>query len=451
MDFTFIVAVTHEKVNAPREKEREAAQMRIDAEQYSGVCACGSEHRMETRFCVIGTGVLSGLEDFLAEASLTGRRCAVYDAHTYEAKNLRRPRAEQEIVLSPDHLHANERSTAEVLQRLHGDTAVLIAVGGGTVHDIVRYCAKQRGIPFVSVPTAASCDGFCSNVASMTWEGYKNTMPCGAPVLAAADLSVICEAPRYLTNSGIGDMIGKFTALADWRIAHAAAGEVVCERIERVMQEALAQVWDHALEIREGVPESYEAVTYGLLMSGLAIQMLGTSRPASGGEHHISHLIEMEPAGLGVRSEALHGEKVGVGTILASGEYHRLAEIQDLTAEALPYRPIDQTALRDFFGPDLYPVAQRENQRDCLATVTEDALIRAWPRIREIVARIPAAEEIESRLRALGAKHTLEDIGVPEEKRDVLLEYSPLVRNRLTLMRIRRMIRGTEAGFGFHS
>ena len=217
------------------------------------------------------------------------------------------------------------------------------------------------------------------------------------------------------------------------------------------MQEALGQVWDHALEIREGVPESYEAVTYGLLMSGLAIQMLGTSRPASGGEHHISHLIEMEPAGLGVRSEALHGEKVGVGTILASGEYHRLAEIQDLTTEALPYWPIDQAALRDFFGPDLYPVAQRENQRDCLAAVTEDALIRAWPRIREIVARIPAAEEIESRLRALGAKHTLEDIGVPEEKRAVLLEYSPLVRNRLTLMRIRRMIRGTEAGSGFHS
>ena len=420
--------------------------MRIDAEQYSGACACGSEHQMETRFCVIEEDALSGLEDFLAEASLTGRRCAVYDAHTYEAKNLRRPAAEQEIILSPDHLHADERSTGEVLRQLHGDTAVLIAVGGGTVHDIVRYCAKHRGLPFVSVPTAASCDGFCSNVASMTWEGYKNTMSCVSPVLVAADLSVICEAPRYLTNSGVGDMIGKFTALADWRIANAAMGEVVCERIETVMREALTQVWDHALEIREGVPESYRAVTYGLLMSGLAIQMLGTSRPASGGEHHISHLIEMEPAGLGARSEALHGEKVGVGTILTSAEYHRLAQIRDLTGETLPYRPIDQAALREFFGPDLYPVAQRENQRECLAAVTEESLCRAWPRIREIISGIPAAAEIEERLQALGAKHTLEDLGVPEEKRDILLQYSPLVRNRLTLMRMRRMIR--QAGRG---
>lgn len=415
--------------------------MRIDAKQYDGVCTCGSRHAMQTQFCVIAEGALSGMEDFLAEASLTGRRCAVYDAHTYEADHLRRPAAEQEIILSPDHLHANEISTAEVLRQLHGDTAVLIAVGGGTVHDIVRYCAKQRGIPFVSVPTAASCDGFCSNVASMTWEGYKNTMPCGAPVLVAADLSVICRAPRYLTNSGVGDMIGKYTALADWRIANAVTGETVCRRIYGIMEEAVARIWAHAREIREGAPETYADVTYGLLMSGLAIQMLGTSRPASGGEHHISHLIEMEPAGLGVHSEALHGEKVGVGTILASGEYHRLAEIRDPAAEVLPYRPIDQTALRDFFGPDLYPVARRENEQECLAAVTEEALVRAWPQIREIVAGIPAAEEIQGLLEALGARHTLEEIGVPEEKRPVLLDCSPLVRNRLTLMRMRRMIR----------
>ena len=135
-----------------------------------------------------------------------------------------------------------------------------------------------------------------------------------------------------------------------------------------------------------------------------------------------------------------------MGTILTSGEYHRLAQIQDLTVETLPYRPIDQAALREFFGPDLYPVAQRENQRECLAAVTEESLCRAWPRIREIISGIPAAAEIEGRLRALGAKHTLEDLGVPEEKRDILLQYSPLVRNRLTLMRMRRMIRQTGQG-----
>lgn len=86
-------------------------------------------------------------------------------------------------------------------------------------------------------------------------------------------------------------------------------------------------------------------------------------------------------------------------------------------------------------------MARRENERECLAAVTEEALIRAWPEIREIIARIPAPEEVERLLITLGAKHSLADIGVAEEKRRELLDWSPLIRNRLTLMRIRRMLR----------
>ena len=413
--------------------------MRIDAEVYGGRCSCGGEHQMATRLCVIEEDALAAFEDHMTQVGAAGRRCAVYDAHTYYAKNLRRPEAEQEIILDPAGLHANEISTAEVLGKLEEDVEVLIAVGGGTIHDIVRYCAKDRGLKFISVPTAASCDGFCSTVAAMTWEGYKNTMNCVAPELVVADLSVIKEAPMYLTNSGVGDIIGKYVALADWRIAHAVTGEKVCERIYAIMKDATDCVWKNALGALHGDLAAYEAVTYGLLMSGLAMQMMGSSRPASGGEHHISHLIETEPEALAVHSDALHGEKVGVGTILAAAEYHRLAEKE--TVEVLPYSPIDQAWLRAFFGEDLYPVAKRENEKECLASVTPEAIQAAWPEIRRIIAGIPAAEEIEGLLVSLGAKHTLADIGVEEEKRGVILDTSPLIRNRLTLMRMRRMIR----------
>ena len=99
--------------------------MRIDAEQYGGLCTCGEEHRMATRLCVIGENVLADLDALLAETGLLERRCAVYDQHTYEAKNLRRVRAEQEIVLDPEGLHANETSTAEVLRQLNTGTEVM--------------------------------------------------------------------------------------------------------------------------------------------------------------------------------------------------------------------------------------------------------------------------------------------------------------------------------------
>lgn len=415
--------------------------MRISGEQYAGTCSCGKEHQMETKLCVIEEGVLAHLDELLAEVGLSGKRCAVYDAHTYTAKNLLRPAVQQEICLSPDGLHANERSTAEVLRQLEPDVEVLFAVGGGTVHDIVRYCARERKLPFVSIPTAASCDGFCSTVAAMTWEGYKNTMSCVAPVLVAADLAVIREAPQYLTNSGVGDIIGKYTALADWRMAHAVTGEVVCERIYSVMKEAADCVWANARGTLRGDAAAFEAVTYGLIMSGLAMQMLKTSRPASGGEHHISHMIETEPEALRVHSDALHGEKVGVGTILASAEYHRLAEIENIAPRVVPYAPIDQEKLRAFWGEALYPIVKRENEADCLAGVTPEDILRAWPEIRSIAAQIPAPEEVERLLMDLGAKHTLPDIGVDPAKRSLILDESPLIRNRLTLMRMRRMIR----------
>ena len=415
--------------------------MQIHATEYGGRCSCGEEHRMETRLCVIEAGALTQLETYMAETGISGRRCAVYDENTYHIPNLTRPRAEQEIVLSPENLHANEDSTAQVLRTLAPETEVLIAVGGGTIHDIVRYCARERGLPFVSVPTAASCDGFCSTVAAMTWKGYKDTMSCGAPLLVAADLSVIREAPRYLTNSGVGDMIGKFTALADWRIAHAVTGEKICRRIYETMEQAVNAVWNNARGTLRGDLAAYEAVTYGLMMSGLAMQMLKTSRPASGGEHHISHLIETEPELLHVHSTALHGEKVGVGTVLASAEYHRLAEIEDLRPLVLPYTPLDDDWLRRLFGQRLYPIARKENEHECLAAVTPEALCRAWPEIREIVSQIPASAKISALLKDLGAKRTLADLGVAEEKKALILDASPLIRNRLTLMRMRRMIR----------
>ena len=417
--------------------------MRIDSTKYGGRCACGKEHKMATRLCVIEPGVLGRLEEILEAEGLAGKkRCAVYGSVTWANPVFCHPRAEQEIVLNSEGLHADERATGELLRQLDGDVELLLACGSGSIHDTVRYCAAQRGIPFVALPTAASVDGFCSAVAAMTWQGYKKTMNAVAPLVVAADLDVISRAPAYLTASGVGDVLGKYIALADWRIAHELTGEAVCPIIFNIMEDAVARIWDSCLDTLNGNTEAFESVMYGLLMSGLAMQLMGNSRPASGAEHHISHLIEMRPAALGgVNSSALHGEKVGVGTLIAAREYHRLAQIEDIAPYVRPYAPLDDRWLRDFYGEKLYPTAAAENENDCLAAVTPEAIVRAWPKIREIIAAIPAEEEIFEKLEKLGAKRSLRDIEVPEELLPVLISHSPSVRNRLTLMRVRRMLK----------
>ena len=416
--------------------------MRIDSTKYGGRCACGKEHKMATRLCVIESGALGQLEELLEQQGLGGKkRSAVYGSVTWANPAFSHPRAAQEIVLPSEGLHADEHATGEVLRQLDADVELLLACGSGSIHDTVRYCAAQRGIPFVALPTAASVDGFCSAVAAMTWQGYKKTMNAVAPLLVVADLDVISRAPAYLTASGVGDVLGKYIALADWRIAHELTGEAVCPVIYDIMEDAVGRIWDSCLDTLSGSAEAFESVMYGLLMSGLAMQLMGNSRPASGAEHHISHLIEMRPAALGVNSSALHGEKVGVGTLIAAREYHRLAGIEDIAPYVRPYEPLDDGWLRSFYGEKLYPTAAAENEHDCLAAVTPEAIIRAWPKIREIIASIPSEQAIFEKLEKLGAKRSLTDIEVPEELLPVLIAHSPSVRNRLTLMRVRRMLK----------
>lgn len=412
----------------------------LDARQFGGSCRCGKDHTMVTRSVLIAPGALLALEDALHENGIEGKRCTLYGERTYAATAGRRPYAEQEIILPSKGLHADEKAVARTLAELHGDTGVLIAVGSGTIHDIARYCAHERGLRFVSCPTAASVDGFCSTVAAMTWCGYKKTLPAVAPEIVAADTDVIRAAPIELVRSGVGDILAKYTALADWRMAHVLTGEYFCPEIHVLMQTAADTAVESVDGLLRGEAAAFENVTKALVLSGIAMQMMGNSRPASGAEHHIAHLIEMHPSQLPVAFSALHGEKTGVGTILTAREYKRLAEIEDIAPLIQRYAPFPAEKMRAFFGEPLFGAVEEENRRDCLAEVTPERLDESWQRLREILATIPAPEELFRVLERLDARRTPEDIGVSSADLDRLLRYSPLVRNRLTLMRARRLI-----------
>lgn len=408
--------------------------MIIDAKQYAGLCSCGREHQMATAFSVVEAGCLPKLRDYMQANGLSGKTVAVYDENTYAACTGKRPVVDEEIILNPEGLHADEHGVALLQARLPKDAQILVAVGSGTIHDITRYCAYEAHSEFVSCPTAASVDGFCSSVAAMTWKGCKRTLTAVAPKLVVADLEIIKNAPLRLARSGFGDMIGKYVALADWRMAHAITGEFHCARIADMMAQATRTVQESAPGIAAGEEEAYEKLMYGLLLSGLAMQLMGNSRPASGAEHHISHLIEMHPAGIGVQSDALHGEKVGVGTLLALREYKRLANTEPCWQD---YASWQRSELEGPFA-DLTEEVLNENARDVAAGITAQQLASAWETVRQILRELPDPAQLEATYNALGVKATLASIDVDEQKLPLLLRYAPCVRNRLTLMRLTR-------------
>lgn len=402
--------------------------------EYDRPCACGKHHRVETRFAVIQPGVLREVLDYCRREGLTGTAVAVYDRNTYAATAGRHPAADREIVLDPQGLHADERGVQMLMEQLTDDVGYLLAIGSGTVHDITRYCAYKKGVPFVSCPTAASVDGFCSSVAAMTWGGCKKTLTAVAPRFVLADTDIIRQAPMRLTRSGYGDMIGKYVALADWRIAHTITGEYLCETIAALTMDATKTVLDSAAGIRDGQAAAYESLIQGLLLSGIAMQLLSYSRPASGAEHHISHLIETEPPGLGIHTTALHGEKVGIGTRMVSAVYHQLAD--GTVREFRDYVAPDKAVIERLFGEKLAPGIYEENREDVAQGITGEQLAHCWPALRQIIATIPTPAALDSAYATIGAVSRLSEIGIDEEKAPELLRYAPLVRHRLTLLRL---------------
>ncbi len=412
--------------------------MIIRGSEYSGTCPCGHTHVMQTELAVVESGCLANFEAYLSQVSLSGVTTAVYDENTYQAQGLTRPLTDHSVILPANHLHANEAGVAALRSRLPNDTQILVAVGSGTIHDITRYVAWETGLPFVSCPTAASVDGFCSSVAAMTWEGTKRTLTAVPPRLVLADLDVITKAPMRLTRSGFGDMIGKYIALTDWRIGHILTGEYYCSRIAELTETATNAVLESADQILGGDPTAYEKLTSGLLLSGLAMQMLGNSRPASGAEHHISHLIEMEPEALGSHSEALHGEKVGVGTLMMAQAYHCLAKLpMDAWQD---YRAYTSEEIFKVFGTSLSSQIEKENSNDPCLGITGQQIQNVLPAIQAEIAKVPTAEALEQMYHKLGMCACLKDIDVPDDRNEDLLKWAPMVRCRLSLLRLCRCL-----------
>ena len=219
---------------------------------------------------------------------------------------------------------ADERTLVKALIDVPIDADVLIAAGAGTIHDIVRFCAFQRGIPFISVPTAPSVDGFTSAGAPLIVNGTKQTIQTKAPLALFADIEVLRNAPQKMIAAGFGDMLGKITSLADWEISR-LRDEPYCPTAAGITRKALDQCLSRIDDIAAKTCEGITSLMESLILSGLVMLMLDHSRPASGGEHHLSHYLEMK-ALENHKRQVLHGAKVGCAAIMLADVYRSLTE-----------------------------------------------------------------------------------------------------------------------------
>ncbi len=425
------------------------------AKKIVSACRCGCHHSIQTSVLEVGDGATDHLISYIKDSFDSGTALLVCDSNTAKyADRVITSLGCRHFVL-PGNAHANETETARLSAHMKelGDISVMIACGSGSVHDIVRYCAHERSVPFVSYPTAASVDGFVSGVAAMTMYGQKLTYPSSSPVALFAEPSVFCDAPPRLTASGVGDMIGKFTSLFDWQVSNIITGEALCTDIFGMTKEALDDIIAASNLMRgdSGSTRDFTVlVMKGLLLSGLAMQLAGNSRPASGSEHHMSHFWEMHV--INEPTDALHGEKVGVGTCYMLPYIKANAEIVDKELIIDECKTFDRRVLDPVFGAMTDGIIKEGlpggKGTSALAGLGRDSLLKNAEKLHALIDSLPSAESVRKVLGRVGGCTELEDIALPGDERFAResLIYSPFVRNRLTFSKIISSISVTQGG-----
>ena len=410
--------------------------MILDCSPYAGACACGKDHELETRLVVVEYNAIANFEKYMEEAGLAGlRRTVIYDSIIYELTEGKHIKADQEIVLPAQGLRSEDVLIEDMMTRLD-KPEVLIAYGAGTIMDFGRYPAYKLGIPFVAVPTLASSDGFTASICSVILQGQKKSIRMKAPALVVADLDIIKGAPMRLVASGINDILSKYISLADWKMSALVSGEDYCPMVAGLAEDAL-QIMRAAADKMAATGEvDYEAMTMAQMKSGLTMQLWENSRAASGAEHLMAHLVEMHPPRF-EKAEGIHGECVGVGTFAAVKEYHRLAA---LTPRAKPFEPLKREWVLEKFSERLCDGIMQENENDVLASFDPQNIVDHWEEIRRIIASIPPVEEMEALYKAVGSKYLPEHIGIDPALADEMLPISAAIRNRLTLIRMCRVL-----------
>jgi glycerol-1-phosphate dehydrogenase [NAD(P)+] len=200
-------------------------------------------------------------------------------------------------------------SAARLFAELPKGVNAVLGLGGGKALDVAKYVGFLGRLPYYAVPTSLSNDGFCSPQASLTIRGKRRSLPAALPFGVVVDTEVCRNAPRELTLSGVGDLVAKFTAVRDWKLANRAVGEPVDDFAALLSDGSIHAFLGHPHLDHDGI----RLLATGLLMNGIAMEVCGSSRPASGSEHLISHALDS----LSERPR-LHGLQVGVASYLVS-------------------------------------------------------------------------------------------------------------------------------------
>ena len=398
-------------------------------------CACGQHHTCDIKYVAIENGAISHLTKLTEgfESVLL-----VADENTFAAAGeqtvaaLGKKLAGKVIFSGKTILIPNEDAVAGVEASMNG-IDLIVGVGSGVIQDLCKYVAFQHKIPYYIVATATSMDGYASNGAAMIMGGMKVTYNAKVPAAILADPAILKDAPMEMIRAGYGDIVGKYSALNDWKLSAEVNGENFCQYVYDVTFTMLKKT----LELAEGLvnreEESVKVLMEALVIVGIAMAFVGSSRPASGSEHHLSHYFEI--TGI-VRNEDYftHGIDVAYSTVITAGLREKILNTPWPEKQFRLDRAQYEAEVKRIYGPVADGCIALQ---DKVGVYKKDMLsiYKAHEQqIRNILAEMPSAAQIEEMLSAVGLDMKEFYELYSEEKIADSLLYAKELKDRYTVL-----------------
>jgi len=411
-------------------------------------CDCGREHYASLKFVSVRKDAMEDLPVFAKKLEfkslylicdkitydIAGRRCMeILAAAGVKAK-----------VIVLNHTGFDEATLGELLINMPDDCDLCVAVGTGAINDMTRYFSFRMHRPFFTVATAAPMDGFASALAVLNINNLKTSIDAQTPTAIIGDTEILKGAPYRMIAAGLGDLLGKFTCIADWKLAKVINGEHYCDKVVELVEQCVADVLRDADKAKDRDPKVLGDIMEGLVLTGVAMSLYGNSRPASGCEHHMSHYWEMMFEQQG-RRPVPHGTQVGVGTVLMLKLVEALrAKKVDFEAARAAARAYDQNAWEESIRAAYGPAAQGVIDMEVKAKKNEtsarleriDSMERNWAEITALLEALPASETVAELLKSLDSPYTPAGIDVEIEMLKNTFLYCKEVRARYTILQM---------------
>ncbi|MEN6598908.1 MAG: iron-containing alcohol dehydrogenase [Rectinema sp.] len=406
-----------------------------------------------TKYNLIGEGILDCLSEILSDDFMGCNFLIITDEKIWEhvSSYFKTFMGKEKIVSiemfpSDPAPYADLESIEKVASSILSFNSIPIAVGSGTINDIVKRAAYICNTKYICIPTAPSVDGFSSSGAAITVNGFKTTLECFPPYYIIADSNIIAYAPIELISAGYGDLVAKLTGGADWIIADVLAIEKIDNTVWLLSQNAARRLFYQSDKIKNRNHDIIIELYKGLIDTGLAIQLYKDSRPASGTEHLISHALEMMT--YLNHEQVFHGYKVALGTVIVSAMMNEIfKENGDFFSDIVSGRLMNKDLLKYRLSiADAAPLAPAiRNQIQSISKSKTPDQHKLEKRIENIAANwallcrkidkhLPPYKEILNTLLTAGCPTKAKDLNLKFDDVYSAIHIASLIRNRYTIL-----------------